>query len=51
MPFITIKTIKGKKYYYVVTSKREGNKVKQKIIAYLGSEKKLLERLGIKTNN
>lgn len=50
MSFIAIKKIKGKKYYYLVESKREGNKVKQKNIAYLGSEKALLKRLGIKTD-
>jgi hypothetical protein len=51
MSFIAIKKIKGKKYYYLVESKREGIKIKQKVIEYLGSEKKLLEKLGIKTNS
>lgn len=37
MAFIRIKTIKGVKYYYLVESKREGGKVKQKILQYFGT--------------
>ncbi len=37
--FIRAKTIKGKNYYYLVENKREGEKVKQKVIRYLGTTK------------
>lgn len=49
MAYIAIRKVKGIKYYYVVESARnEMGKPVQKKIAYLGSEKKLLKRLGIK---
>jgi len=38
MAFVRTKKIKNKTYYYLVESKREGNKVRQKVIKYLGAE-------------
>jgi len=40
MAFITKKKIAGKEYYYLQKSIREGNKVKSKMIAYLGKDLK-----------
>lgn len=37
MAFIRTKQIKGKIYYYLVKSVREGNKVRQVILKYLGT--------------
>ncbi len=37
--FIRVKYINGRPYYYLVRSVREGNKVKQKVIKYLGNRK------------
>jgi hypothetical protein len=37
--FIRAKTIKGKNYYYLVENKRDGEKVKQTVIRYLGTTK------------
>ena len=37
MAYIVKKIIKGRPYYYLLTSKRVGKKVKKKTIAYLGS--------------
>lgn len=51
MVYIAIRKVKGIKYYYVVESSRDKQgRPKQKKIAYLGSEKKLLKTLGIKTD-
>ena len=36
MAFIRKKQQKGKSYYYLVVNQRDGGKVKQKVIAYLG---------------
>ena len=36
MVFLRKKIIKGRAYYYLVKSVREGDKVKQKCIRYLG---------------
>jgi len=35
--FIRVKTIKNKDYYYLVENKRDGDKVKQKVVKYLGT--------------
>ncbi|MCX6746872.1 MAG: hypothetical protein NTU63_01925 [Candidatus Pacearchaeota archaeon] len=52
MVYIAIRKIKGIKYYYVVESARnDKGKPVQRIIEYIGSEKKLLEMLKIKTNS
>lgn len=37
--FIRVKAIKGKNYYYLVENTRNGEKVKQKVIKYLGTTK------------
>lgn len=34
--FVRTKTINGKNYYYLVESKREGQRTYQKVIKYLG---------------
>lgn len=39
MVFLRIKLIKGLPYFYLCESKREGNKVNQKVIRYLGRVK------------
>lgn len=39
MAFIRAKNIKGKTYYYLVENKREGDKVKQTVLKYLGTSK------------
>ena len=38
MPFVRAKWRGQKSYYYLVESKREGNKVRQRIIRYLGTK-------------
>ena len=48
MAFVRTKRKGNRTYYYLVESKREGNKVRQKVIKYLGVEmptKELLEAL------
>tara|TARA_Y100000031_G_C8116627_1_gene336189 strand:- start:120 stop:293 length:174 start_codon:yes stop_codon:yes gene_type:complete len=42
--FIRTKTIKGRKYYYLVENRRVGKKVVQKVLRYLGSAESLLEK-------
>ena len=44
MSFIREKTIKGHKYYYEVESVREGDKVRQKVIKYLGTTPTIKEK-------
>jgi transposase len=39
------KTVKGNLYWYVVESRRVNGKVKQEVIEYIGSTKKLYERM------
>jgi len=39
MAFIRKKKISGQTYYYLVESKRDGKKVRQKVIKYLGKKK------------
>ena len=38
MAFVRIKRQGNRSYYYLVGSKREGKKVRQKVIKYLGAE-------------
>ena len=38
MAFVRIKRKGNRIYYYLVESKREGKKVRQKVIKYLGTE-------------
>ena len=45
MPFVRAKRRGQKSYYYLVESKREGNKVRQRIIRYLGTKPPTEEEL------
>jgi len=45
MPFVRVKRRGQKVYYYLVESKREGNKVRQRIIRYLGTKPPTEEEL------
>jgi len=38
MVYVRVKEIKGNKYYYLVKSKREGSRVRQITLEYLGAE-------------
>jgi len=38
MAFVRVKRQGNRSYYYLVESKREGNKVRQRVIRYLGTE-------------
>jgi len=44
MAFIRTKRIKNRTYYYLVESKREGKKVRQKVVKYLGAERPTKEQ-------
>lgn len=48
MAFIRKKIVRGKQYYYVVESKLEKGKVKQKVICYIGTADTLLKKLKVK---
>ena len=50
MMFIRSKKKDGKTYYWIVESKRIGEKIVQKPIRYIGSAKKLLEKLELLDN-
>jgi len=41
MAFIRAKRFGNKVYYYLVENKREGKKVKQKVLKYLGTSSQL----------
>ena len=43
--FIKKITSKGRTYYYIVESVRDGKKIKHKILKYLGTSENLLEML------
>lgn len=45
MSFIRVKRIRNNTYYYLVRNKREGKKVRQKVIKYLGTEPPTGKRL------
>lgn len=47
MVYVRKKQIKGKAYYYVVEAVREKDKVKQKVVRYIGSIETLLKKLDI----
>jgi hypothetical protein len=49
MAFIRRKKVKGKTYYYIVKSYKDKDKVKQKVLCYLGTANNLLKKLNIKT--
>ncbi len=44
MAFLRTKTIKGRKYYYLVENRRVGKKVIQKVLRYLGTADSLLKK-------
>jgi hypothetical protein len=37
--FTRVKVINGKNYYYLVESKRDGDKVSQRVVRYLGTSR------------
>jgi len=39
MAFVRAKKFNGRTYYYLVENRREGKRVRQKVLQYLGSEK------------
>ena len=45
MPFVRTKKIYGQTYYYLVQNVREGSKVRQKVLKYLGKDKPSSEEL------
>ncbi len=45
MTFVRTKRKGNRTYYYLVESKREGNKVRQKVIKYLGAETPTKEQI------
>ena len=45
MAFIRTKRKGNRTYYYLVESRREGNKVRQKVIKYLGAEMPTKEQI------
>ncbi len=47
MAYIRKKKIKGKTYYYIVEAVREKDKVKQKVIRYVGTMETLMKKLDI----
>ena len=47
MAFVRRKEIKGKTYYYIVKAVREKDKVKQKVIRYVGTIETLIKKLDI----
>jgi len=47
MAFIRKKVKNGNTYYYIVESRREGNKVFQKVLYYIGTIETLIKKLKI----
>lgn len=45
MAYLRAKKFNGRTYYYLVEGHREGKKVKQKVLKYLGTEKPSPEEL------
>lgn len=45
MVYVRGKKIKGQTYYYLVKSVREGDRVRQVSLEYLGAEKPSMEKL------
>lgn len=45
MPYVRVKRRGNKSYYYLVETKREGKKVRQQILRYLGTEPPTREQL------
>ncbi|MBI5871630.1 hypothetical protein HZB88_00930 [archaeon] len=47
MTFIRKKLNKGKTYYYIVESVRDKDKIKQRVIRYIGTIETLIKKLDI----
>ena len=47
MAFVRVKRIAGGDYYYLVENKREGKKVRQKVLKYLGKNPPTKEQIEI----
>ena len=45
MAFVRVKRFGNHEYYYLVEGKREGKKVRQKVIKYLGTEPPTKEQI------
>ena len=45
MAFVRVKRFGNREYYYLVEGKREGKKVRQKVIKYLGTERPTKEQI------
>lgn len=45
MAFVRVKRRGNREYYYLVEGKREGKKVRQKVIKYLGTEPPTKEQI------
>jgi len=45
MAFIRVKRHGNREYYYLVEGKRDGNKVRQKVIKYLGTQPPTKEQI------
>lgn len=45
MAFVRVKRQGDRRYYYLVESKREGKKVRQRVIRYLGTEPPTREQI------
>ena len=45
MAFIRVKRHGNREYYYLVEGKRDGNKVRQKVIKYLGTKPPIKEQI------
>jgi hypothetical protein len=45
MAFVRAKRFNGRTYYYLVENHRVGDKIKQKVLKYLGTEKPSPEEL------
>jgi len=47
MAYIRKKILKGKTYYYIVETERNKEKVKQKVIRYIGTIEMLIKKLDL----
>ena len=47
MVFIRKKVRKGNTYYYIVENRREGDKVYQKVLYYIGTIETLIKKLKV----
>ncbi len=43
--YIRAKNIKGKTYYYIVESTREKDRIKQRVVRYIGTISTLIKKL------